>query len=165
MRKFFTMQKSDTDLTGLGGWLILVGLGIVGSAAKNAYELLATFVPLVFSGRWGAMITPGAEGYNPQLATFAAFEAAALSVLLALNLWVVYLFFARKGAFPKMFVVLLAFSLAFSLADVAAFAYLLPDQNAFDEATVATLAGGVFALAVWGAYMRASRRVRLTFTR
>ena len=161
----FKSSKPDAALTGLGGWLILVGLGILGSAAKNAFELTATYVPLFAGARWSAITTPGTESYNPDLALFAAFEAGALAVLLAVNLYVIYLFFARKRRFPRAFMALLGISLTFSLADLAAFAWLVPGQEVFDDASVATVAGGVFSLALWGAYMVRSRRVRLTFTR
>lgn len=161
----FKTNTSDEELTGLGGWLLLVGLGILGSAAKNAYELIATYVPLFSDDRWGAMTSPASKHYNPDLALFAGLEAGALAVLLALNAYVIVLFFTRRHSFPKTFIALLVVSLVFSLADLAAFAWLVPGQEVFDDASIATLAGSVFSLVVWGAYIHRSRRVRLTFTR
>ena len=165
LKKLLGLNKSDEELTGLGGWLVLLGLGLVGSLTKNAYELLGTYVPLFLSGRWAAMTAPEGETYNPDLAAFAVFEAGALTALLALNAYTLFQFFTRKRAFAKTLILLLVVSLAFSIADIVAFAALLPGRVVFDDATAATLVGGVVSLLVWGVYVRRSRRVKLTFTR
>lgn len=162
---FKMRRKTDEELTGLGGWLVLLGLGILGSAGKNAYELIATYGPLFTSSRWAEMTTPGAAGYAPDLAGFVCFEVTALAVLLALNGGVIYLFLARKRLFPKAFIVFLLASLGFSVADLAAFHWLVPGREVFDPQSLATLVGGVFSLVVWGAYIWRSRRVHLTFVR
>ena len=64
------MDEID-EKKGLGGWLILVGLGVV----LTPIRILATYIPIykpIFEdGTWEALTTVGSEAYNPIVGSFA----------------------------------------------------------------------------------------------
>lgn len=49
-------------LEGLGGWLILVGFGVVLGPIRVARDVVVTYYPLLTDGAWEVLTTPGTEG-------------------------------------------------------------------------------------------------------
>lgn len=156
-------MKTDQELTGIGGWLLLLGLGIVGSVVKNAYELYSVYYPLMISEKWEQIRAPGSEHYNALLSKFIYIEMFSISLLIIVNIYVVYLFVMRKKYFPLMFVALILLSFAMTVVSVISFSVIMPTGKVFDQETIASFIGSVFNFIVWVPYLRWSRRARLTF--
>lgn len=156
-------MKTDQELTGIGGWLLLLGLGLVGSVVKNVYELYSVYYPLIISEKWGQITDPESKYYNPLLSKFIYIEMFSISLLLVVGIYVTYLFFMRKKYFPRMFVVLILLSFAMTVVSVISFSVIVPTGKVFDQQTLASVVGSVFNFIVWVPYLRWSRRVRLTF--
>jgi len=49
----------------IGGWLILVGIGVVFTPLKIIFLLSTTYPPLFSDGAWEAITTVGSEAYSP----------------------------------------------------------------------------------------------------
>jgi Protein of unknown function (DUF2569) len=50
---------------GLGGWLILVGLGIIISPLRIISQVFPVYSEIISSGSWTTLTTPGSDAYNP----------------------------------------------------------------------------------------------------
>jgi len=53
----------DNRLKGLGGWLILVGIGVVLSPIRLLGLIIQVYKPIFEDGTWEALTTVGSESY------------------------------------------------------------------------------------------------------
>ena len=57
-------MSEEKNLEGLGGWLIIVGLGIILSPIKIVVQTIPIYPDIFSSGAWERLTTPGSEVYN-----------------------------------------------------------------------------------------------------
>jgi len=117
---------------GLGGWLILVGLGVV----ITPFRLLAIYVPLYLgifkNGTWEALTTAGSESYHALWGPLLVGEILCNFGVIAVSIYMMYLYFAKHYLFPKFYIGLIIFSLVFIPLDAWLVSIILPNQPMFD---------------------------------
>lgn len=147
---------------GLGGWLILVVIGLFGSLLLKLKTLMDN-IQVLGTPDWDLLTTPGNEAYDPMWAPTIYFEIVVLIVALMLNGVVLYLFFARKSAFKTAFIIFALLNLGISVVDAVLCSMIsnFPKEG-WVEVVKAIFQSGVYA-AIWIAYMVKSVRVRNTF--
>jgi len=157
-----TTEGSTPPPVGLGGWLILVAVGLCLTPIRIAAEILATVRPLN-SVLWHALTSPGARAYHP---LFGPWIVGQLVVSCALLLWalaLLYLFFAKKRLFPRL---MIAFLIARALVQVADISVALRIPIVAGSLQVNAFGGPATAIivaAIWVPYFLWSRRVAATF--
>ena len=151
------------DLNGLGGWLILVGLGVVLSPMVLIFGLVKTYSGVFASGAWSLLTTPSSSLYNPLWKPIVLGELLANIAMIIASIMMITLFFSKKRLFPKLFVGFVLFGLTFILVDAAAVSLLRPDQPMLDAATIGRFARSSVQAMIWVPYMFVSKRVRSTF--
>ena len=156
------MSKDET-LKGLGGWLILVGAGVVLTPVRLVILNIATFQPLFEEGAWEALTTVGSVAYHPLWAPIIIGEIVFNSAMLAASLWLVYLFFSKHHFFPKAYIGLVAISLVFVPLDAWIVAMVLPNESIFDPVATKEFVRVLVPTLIWVPYMLLSKRVKLTF--
>jgi Protein of unknown function (DUF2569) len=108
---------------------------------------------------------PGTQAYHPLLGPLIVGE---LVVNAALLIWagvLLYLFFAKRRAFPIMVIMFLVTRVLFKAADLGV-ALMIPITAArIGPDVYGALAGGILVALIWGRYFVTSRRVEATFTR
>jgi len=151
-----------TAARGLGGWLALLGLGMLASLWRVGKSLADTW-PALQADTWLTLTQPGGEAYHPLwLPALLALPLMLVTQLAALLLcgW---LYLKRRTSFPKLFIGLLLFSLALAWLDHAVHLVipaLAQDVSAQDwGAQVRHLLVSV----IWIAYLQRSKRVHATF--
>jgi hypothetical protein len=154
-------QKSGP--TGLGGWLVLVAIGLILSIVRGLVFLAQTFPPVFQNGAWSVLTTPGSDAYHPLWAPLLIFEMAGNIGFVVAWLVLVILFFKRSRNFPRMFVLVFLLNLPFILVDAWLGSLVLKDEPMFDPDTARALAHVVASVVIWVPYMRLSKRVRNTF--
>lgn len=156
------MDNQD-EFKGLGGWLILVGIGIV----IRPILLLATTVPLylqVFTdGIWEAITREGSEAYNPLLSSLLIGEIIYNIVFFSLSLYLIYLFFAKHYFFPRFYIAIVVVSLIIIPLDAWLVSLALPNQPMFDSETITEFAQTLISGLIWVPYMLFSKRVKAIF--
>lgn len=156
-------MTDNDNLKGLGGWLILVGIGVV----IGPYRLAAEFVPLYYSifadGSFEVLTTPGSEAYHPMWGPLIVFETIFNSLIILSSFYLVYLYFSKNYLFPKVYIAIVLFSLVFIPVDAWLVSSVLPDEPVFDQATIKDFARTLFTTVVWVPYMLVSKRVKVTF--
>ncbi|HEY8156591.1 MAG TPA: DUF2569 domain-containing protein [Myxococcota bacterium] len=157
-----TAQDSRT-LVGLGGWLALVGLGLVISPLRLAAVLIQTFPPIFQGGTWEALTSPGSEVYHALWAPLLMFELVGNSAFILVSLILLFLFFKRSRRFPNLYIAYAVANLLFILCDAWLGSRVLPDEPMFDPDTARELSRSLIAGAVWIPYMLNSQRVANTF--
>ena len=161
--KIVVDEDGNEVRSGLGGWLILVGLGVVISPLRLLAEVLETFPPIFENGTYDLITTPGTEAYHPFWSTLIWGEISVNTVIFVASLYLAYLYFSKKSLFPKFYNWIAVGSLAFILLDAVLIKVVLPNEPIFDPDTIKEVARSGIVVLVWVPYMMLSTRVKATF--
>jgi transglutaminase-like putative cysteine protease len=145
---------------GLGGWLVLVGLGVT----LTPFRIMATLIqtlPSYGAATWAAYTTPGTSSYHPAWAPILMFELIGNIAMLVFTVFLAWLFYRRRRQFPVVFTWTVLLSWLIVAADHLA-SGLVPLADPEPTNWSRELMRLLVAL-IWVAYMRRSRRVRNTF--
>lgn len=152
---------------GIGGWLILVAIGLV---LNPVFFVMAMMKDLHFLDSSGRGLI---EHLVPGVTLLTVFELVMTIVMMVTELILVVLFFKEKRAFPRYYQIWLGAFLVFALAELTlcprSVAPGVTDPIATNLVSQLTSALGtqllrVFAVAVvWVWYFAVSRRVKATF--
>lgn len=155
----------DNPPVGLGGWLVLLGLGILISPIRIGAQMLRTYSDIFSDGLWAVLTTPGSGVYNPFWKPIVFGEMAINSGLLLGWIFIAFLFFFKKRAFKKWIIGIWAFTLTFIFLDAIAIKCLLLNEPVFDAQTIKMLVQALIIALVWVPYMVLSKRVQATFVK
>jgi len=142
----------DSRLNGLGGWLVLVGFGLVVSPIISIYGL---WTDLQFVANRLHQL----QAWDDETLFVILFDfitAVFLAGLVYLNI----LFFKKKKIFPKYFMLFLVINFAVSLLK-----YWASPSGAVQTALAGTVGMSFIEGIVWVSYFLTSRRVEATFVR
>ena len=156
-------MNESTRLQGLGGWLVLVGIGIVVAPLINAYIVLTTFAPIFAGGTWETLTTVGAENYHPMWAPLLIGEVVISTAFVFVYCYLAYLFFTRRKSFPLLFIYTALASVIFIPLDAWVASFVLTDEPIFDPTTTMEFGRALVYAIVWIPYMLTSKRVKATF--
>ncbi len=150
------------NLEGVGGWLILVAIGLFFRPIAWIYALYAGRAAYFNQRVWKVLTDPDSARFNTNFALIAPLEMICIVLLLVYSLLLLALFFRRSYLFPRTIQVylgsLFAYSL-FNLWDVTMMGHKLSFEH-YRLVFVAALTA-----AIWIPYFHVSRRVKATFTR
>jgi hypothetical protein len=156
-------MSEEKNLQGIGGWLILVAVGIVFTPIKKIMIKINLYPEIFSTGVWEDLTTQGNEAYSPLWAPSIIGEVLFSCGLIIVLLYMAYLFFTKSRNFPKWFVVIAIINVQFIAADAFIINMFLPSQSIFDPETIREFLRSVVTLVVWVPYMFVSKRVRATF--
>jgi hypothetical protein len=156
----------DRDqLTGLGGWLILVAFGVVARPIVILSTIVSTFGAYVNLDSWHLLTSVDSPSYQRHFALIAPTEMVLNVVLLIGTLLLAALFFGRRRTFPRLMIIFLVVQLATAIFEVWAMQALATSAATDRAQTYRDLFQTAVAAAIWIPYFFVSRRVKLTFTR
>jgi hypothetical protein len=159
------LREFKSEPKGLGGWLILVGIGLFITPFFIMASLLVDYVPIFTEGYWEIMTTPGSEGYHPLWAPVLTFEIIGNTFFILFGIALVILFFTKSPRFPKLLIVFYASNLLFIAFDLV-WASGIPAVSAMDNFdSIKELVQAIVKCAIWIPYMLVSKRVKNTFVR
>jgi hypothetical protein len=158
-------EPSRDDLKGLGGWLILIGIGVVLAPFRLLAAVVPAFAPIFTEDYWDQLTTVDSPAYHPVWAPLIIGEIVVNSGLILVSFYLIYLYFSKHYMFPKLYIAVAVFSLAFIVADAWLATIVLPDEPMFDPDTFKEVARGLVGVVIWVPYMLVSRRVKATFVR
>ena len=147
----------------IGGWLILVGIGLVISPFQLLFLLNTNFVPLFRDGTLEYLINPIYDSYHPFWGPLIYGEVFINILILCISFLLIYLFFTKSYRFPHIYIFLKAFSLVFVIVDTALLPIVVPTETVFTPETIGEIIGVAISAAIWIPYMLVSVRVNETF--
>ncbi len=151
--------------SGLGGWLILVGFGLLLAPLKLLGFVVQSFPPIVQDGTWEVLTTPGSEAYHPLWAPLLLGELVVNLAFIGAGVALLLFFFLRSRRFPTLYIAVTIANLLFLLSDAWLGSIVVPDEPMFDADTARELGRSVVGALIWVPYMLASKRVKNTFVR
>jgi hypothetical protein len=155
----------DERLVGLGGWLILVAIGVTLTPFRVGFLSVWRSRQWLDQTTWEAITLPGTASYRENLGPLLLGEISGNLVLFIGAIWLVLLFYGRRRLFPKVFIAVVSYALAMVLADLLIAEWLMKVSPENEAKATGELTRCVVQALVWIPYMLKSRRVRLTFTR
>jgi hypothetical protein len=162
-------EESTSDAqpgpSGLGGWLSLVGFGLLLAPWTRLGFLVQTFPPIFSDGTWELLTTPGGEAYHPLWAPFLLGELVGNLAFIGAGLALILFFFLRSRRFPRLYIAVTIANLLFVLADAWLASIVVPDEPMFGPDTASEVGRSVVGALIWVPYMLASKRVKNTFVR
>jgi hypothetical protein len=156
---------ADLEITGLGGWLILVAIGMFLSPLRIIATVARTSANFGL-WRWRELTTPGGQLYHPGWAPCLIFELLGQITLIVLCVVALVLFFQKRRLFPRWYIGILLTNAVFVITDSLIAPAVLRDHLAQSpDAHIGPLMGVFVGCAIWIPYMFQSRRVKATFIR
>jgi len=154
------------ELKGIGGWLILVAIGVTVSPFIAVLMDYASSSQTFNTEVWSALTDSNSPVYTPYFALTVSLETIIRIIIDAYLFYLMYLFYSKKSGFPTLFIRLVFFIFIFTIVDIIAVIFLFPDLTAedlFDPLTIRSIGQLIFAILVWVPYMKTSVRVKNTF--
>jgi hypothetical protein len=148
---------------GLGGWLILVCIGLILNPIYVVFLIWTEFLPAFEPETWDLMTNPTSEYYNPYWTPVIIGELVGNAVYLVLSLFLLWLFFTKKRLFPMAFIFMYAYQFAFITLDSYVVSLVFPEIAMFDEEFLKQLGRTSISGLIWITYMCVSKRVKATF--
>ena len=152
---------------GLGGWLILVALGLISAPLMIGWALYQDFLPLVLEAQvWETLTSPGSPIYSSLWKPTLMMEVTVNIVFFVWTIYLLVLFFRRSAHFPKLYVIFLAVNLLFLVIDDVLLFQIrrqLPIlTETVGEQKFSSLSA-VLPTVIWIPYILNSKRVKQTF--
>lgn len=165
----FQMLEPEAP-SGIGGWLVLPLIGLIGTAVNATRGFFAETLPTLRPETWQRLTSPESPAYSGYWAPY-VFVSGLLNLLLAGGSVVLLVLFLRKKAqLPfgiSLFYGAMVMSAAFEAVSLGLLSQELPDLFEPSELRTATTVVGRSAAAalIWVWYFKVSKRVRNTFVR
>lgn len=145
--------------SGFGGWLLLLGFGVLLSPVRLARDLWL-IAPSYALESWTHYTSPQSAGYAAGAAPYFIGEMLANLALLVLSLLLVAVMLRKRHDFPRVFLVFATANFVLLLVD-SLVGDLVLEASVTDTTSVSQAALWGF---IWGMYVLKSRRVKATFT-
>ena len=155
-------QSGDHKSKDIGGWLILVGFGVIMRPLYLIFSLYPMYKEMFFSGEWEMIETVGRMTYGPYFIPFIYMELIINILFILASFYLIYLFVTKDYRFPKYFIILALASWIFILID-AWLGGMILNEPVFDPETKEEMIRSTLYAAVWVPYMLISKRVKETF--
>lgn len=158
-----TPESRNHGPSGLGGWLILIAIGLVLTPLKLGVLLTGTFLPMFTDGSVRALTTPGSEHYHSLWLPMIAYEVIGNGVFIVGSIVALILFFSRSRRFPHYYIVFLLANLAFLAIDELLGAKIPAVAASDDMTSLGQLVRVFVSCCIWVPYFLVSKRVKNTF--
>jgi hypothetical protein len=148
--------------SGIGGWLILVAIGLILTPFRVAHALYESS-SLFSLNSWHELTVPGGSLYHPAMAPYCIFSILGNLTLLACSIVVASLFFNKRRTFPRLYICLLVGGMLLMTIDYAWGSMMPPTAEEMTAADLRQVFRGWIACLIWVPYTLVSKRVRATF--
>ncbi len=154
-------------LSGLGGWLVLVQIGMYASMLLLIMTLFRDNLPALRSEDWELLTSKDSLFYDPLWKPLLIFETVANALLLVFIAYCLSNFYRKKAILPTLMIVFLSTSLLIGMADYGMVNQidLVQEYDLLGPDSVRDLGRSAIACAIWIPYFRKSERVKNTFVR
>jgi len=158
-----TATTSPIQLKGLGGWLILVGFGLIFGLLRLIVALNAAFKPYIDTDLLDKLTNPNSASYIPNFNILFYSETVISIFFILMFIYLIYLYFTKNKKFPKYYIFITLFIILYIPLDSYITSVIFSDSKVWTGETVKSIFQALFSGAIWIPYMLKSKRVRNTF--
>ncbi len=160
---YCTNCGEDFKYRTIGGWLILLGIGIWLSPIIMISQLITVYADLFKDGVWDALTTKGSQYYIEYYGTTLIIEILINLLFVSLSFYLIYLFSTKKLKFKKYYTILAVLTPIFIFVDALVVKELLYTEELFDKETAKYFIKSLIGLCIWVPYIWISTRSKKTF--
>lgn len=163
-RKLAEMQI-DPRYSGIGGWLILVMIGLFGTPVRVSLLIFNDLLPIFTDGTLQLLITPETEFYHPLWLPLLLYEVFSNAFFAVFAIVLLVHFFRRKKTLPKLIIIYFAANILMLVIDeiMGSFIPFITAQS--ETGSYTELMRSIVSGAIWIPYFCKSVRVKSTFVR
>jgi hypothetical protein len=153
-------------LQGLGGWLVLVGIGLCVAPIVRIVSIGQHWESYFSLQIWELVTMPTSASYHPLYGPLLIYEVFSNIIMFGLNLFTLCLFFKKHRAFPKVFIALALCNALFLILDHIGGGMIPSIYSSKNHAKgQSDVIRALFYAVIWISYMLKSRRVKATFVK
>lgn len=149
----------------IGGWLILVAIGISISPFRILYNVVST-QEYFNHNLWIGLFDSEKSVIIPELAALLVFELVYNTLIFIYIILVLILFYKKRTSLPRLISIFYAVNLVVIVIDTVLALGLMPNVYSEQEKVgfYKNIVGSLIACAIWIPYFTISQRVKETFT-
>lgn len=153
-------RRDSGELEGLGGWLILLQIGMWLSVLGYISLFITDYLPVLFGNEYQSLADPNSFDYIPFWKELIIVQVLGALALVSVNAVALYAFYTKKAAFPRLFIILRVAEVLL-IVMIAMFANFIFEDG---ESIITTrLLRTIGTTVIWIGYLRISERVANTF--
>lgn len=162
------LQEQNDDrrplgVSGLGGWLVLIQIGLYFSILLLSIQLFKYSLPVFSTDTWEALTSTQSDVYHPMWAPLLIFETVYNVLFLLFSVFILVKFYGKKRMFPRLMIIFYSVSLAMGIIDLV-LSYQIPFMRQLaDGSSIREILKSIIACSIWIPYLIKSVRVRNTF--
>ena len=159
-----TKLDSNQELKWLGGWLVIVIIGLIITPFTILSWIENSFILWINDGTLAQLITKGSWSYIEWFFPIFIFEMLWNLFFVFFAAILTYFFFSKHKLFPLLFKIYLISNFLFLLFDYVV-VDLIPELYEIDDdwESLWELIRSFFSMIIWGSYIHVSKRVKNTF--
>jgi hypothetical protein len=154
--------SSSKEEHAIGGWLILVAIGLLVSPLLILINLGINILPTFEPTLWRVLTAPGTKAYHPLSGPIMVFEAIGNIALLCLSAYAIVCFFRKSRSFPTLMISILLILPAYLLLDLVLMVQIPIVAESVPKGFY-WFVGATISSGIWVPYFRNSNRVKATF--
>lgn len=155
--------ETDAHLRGIGGWLVLVAIGLVVRPVILVAHLTTGYTAVFQADTWASLTSPGGASYHPIWSVVLLGEVLTNIGLLVFSILLLVLFFRMNRIFPKLAMAYFAIAVLTAGADAAVVPMLPTVTDEIVQDGSQELFRATIQALIWIPYLALSRRVHATF--
>jgi len=159
------MEYQPLGISGLGGWLVLVQIGLYGTLLLAVVQLFVYAIPSYAADTWTTLTSKDSELYHVLWGPLIAFETVYNIVLIAFCLYILFQFYTKKRMLPRLMIILYAGSLLFGVIDYVLMLQIPVARELDDGSLMRDMVRSALTCLIWIPYFMRSERVQNTFVR
>ena len=152
-----TEVPEDDHYQEIGGWLVLIGIGLFLGILADVIVLAMTIEEAFIDNDWINEVYATRPGLVTNLFIYYTYSIASLVFMLVFQGYAIKLFSEKRKKFPKTFIALVVLNVIFIGLDYTAAMVLLNSEPSYPAAP------GAMGSIIWVVYILISDRVKRTF--
>ncbi|MEK4661734.1 DUF2569 domain-containing protein [Priestia sp. FSL H7-0729] len=161
-------QKTDyrpLGVSGLGGWLILIQIGLFLTVILLAVQLFQQIIPTFTTETWEMLTFKQSDYYHPLWGPVLIFEMVYNTLFLLFSVYTIFAFYSKKAILPRLMIIFYGLSLIVGIIDYLLLLQIPLAKELEDGSSIRDIAKSVITCAIWIPYFIKSERVHNTFVR
>ena len=159
------IDEDEQGETQIGGWLVLLLIGLVLSMFIRAFVLVHGIGIFTKPGIWTKLTSPASPTYHPLWPIVIVYEVGGQSVLLIATCFLLWLMLTHRRAFRPWMIAFLVCIVAFPIGDHLLGAFVPAIHVRQNAAMLTKVFQPLLYVVIWLPYMLVSTRVKATFVR
>ncbi|MBT2291765.1 DUF2569 domain-containing protein [Paenibacillus albidus] len=148
---------------GLGGWMVLVQIGLYLSVIRLLFLIFSTTIPSFQPDLWDVLTSPDSSVYDPLWKPALIFEAVVNVTFVLFSIFLLVQMYRKKATFPRWIIFYYVTNLIVLIIDYVLLANIELVQQMNEGGSMQDIGRLIISCAIWVPYFLRSKRVRNTF--